>query len=417
MTQSSSGPKTVDGFRNLILAGVVEYRNKRKESHVSNIPCEQIWKRYGQAGPMFCNREQIDTFHEALSQLDREGLLKAVWNDRTGVFTKVRVSKEQAERIFRAQAILSKSEFYDRLQVVLLEELERFPCRPVMALAKADAAGFVREHFRYKAVKEDELNAQKAAMRTLIRVVAAVYENEEDVLERNLSVRLKLGSKGFSNLYKQKVVKILAPADVADDVPANEILKEYHVLQNPPSVGLRGDAVIQMKNGDRLTLVHYNGAIYLEEDFVSQIHKVRTENLYSVENLTTFNSLPFHAQGLVVFTSGYPCSLVTAFMEKVVQDNQLQSAFHCGDMDAYGFRILRDIDAKVSAKVQSFRMGIDDYFAHKDQAIPMSVRNRKSFLEMLNDSYYSKEQKELFQLLLKDGLTLEQESLSVQLEH
>lgn len=413
MSSCLKTPHTVGAFRQMIADGIVTYRNSHSaESAQSNIKCEKIWPAYEKAGnPLYAETSlaQVEAFHDALSQMEKGGLLTAVWSPQTASFTKIHVTQEQASKLAEISGRLLKTEFYGKLKEIAVADFGKSNCPQLKKWVFADGHPSINAVCQYGTGTADDLKEAAEHLRTVCRCVENAYLNTDDILERNFSIKMGLGSKGFGKL-KSIVSSILSESQFYDN---DDVLKKYHILQNSPLVGIRGTAAIVFDNGEKLSLTD-RGAIYFERPLFEQIEKIETSKLYSVENLTTFNSLPFYADGLVVYTEGFPNFLVTDLIEKTVTDNNLPQVFHCGDMDAYGYKIIQSIDEKVSAEVQSFRMGLSEYEKYKDMAIPMNIGNRTELEKMLNDTCFSAAEKALFQKLLDDGKVLEQECLSAQ---
>lgn len=405
--------KTKSECAEMILSFILAHKAKQqKPSAEARINTLSIWGNYYDTqDPLRTDIESTLNFSAAVKDLEYKGLLKGTWDPKQGIYTKIIVSNEQAIEIAALQGVLLKDAFYAQLARVL-DEFKASACPLVAEWCAAAPMSAVKSFCRYSTGTQAELEERKTFLRTLLRCSEVVGLNQEDILERNLSMRLGLGSKGFASAYRDRVASILSPYESKDKIQSHKILRQFHVLKNPAMVTIRGDAVISMKNGDRLSLGYYNSPISLGVSIVEQIDHISAAGLYSVENLTTFHDLPLKTEGLVVFTSGYPSTLTLHLMEKVMKDNALSDAYHCGDMDSYGFLILRCIDEKLSGRVHGYRMGMKEYCSHIDQSICMTDGNRAQFQRMLDDSYYTEEHKQFFRRLLQDGRTLEQESLS-----
>lgn len=409
---------TVVGFKNAIMdALVLKHREKKQENAgESRILLAEVYRAL--------SAEQAGLFDTAIQELLNEQCISVRRDRRSGQMTSIYVDRLQGDLATAAAGLITRAAWEEALRADLIRLCAMSRVKSVRQLPAQVEAGNqpgVRTFLgKYKNGTREELDSAKEALGNLIRCADRVALNTVDTLERNFSIACGLGSKGFTAM-KRTVLSILEgdPCFLEEDPEikheVNTALRRYHILQNPPVVGIRGTAILTFQNGDQLTLTAEKTPLYLTASYVADIKKVKTAKLYSVENLTTFNALPFDcSNGAVIYTEGFPASVVTDLMLRIVRDNQLEQSYHFGDLDAYGFKILKDIEKKIGVKVEPFMMGLEDYRAHKAMAIKMTESNRKALLEMMELEEYSAEDKALFQTLLEDHKTLEQESFSVQ---
>lgn len=408
--ENTKTPHTKEGFRTLIMESIVKHRNAGSvATNISMIRSNQLWFDYPKAlSPYSHLRDRVHIFQETISDMEEEGLFLTK-RDGHGLCVKVFVSKEQAQEVANQLGIMLKGDFYEQLVEKALT-MPAFQCPILAEILQMNLSNFVKLNIRYDTGTQEELEQKTEELFTLFRCVEAAYNNEDDILERNFSIKLGLGSKGFTNKYKARVAKILGAPSHKN---ANAFLEQYHILQNPVMVSFKGNATIYMKNGDRITAGQYSAAIAMEETYIEQIEKVEATKIITIENLTTFNSFPLDSESLVVCTYGFPCKLVTTFLQKVINDNRIHAIWHFGDLDAFGFQIKKDLDRKLSAAVQRMYMDEQTYTKFKAQAIAMTPAHREEFTAMLHDDYFSASEKALFAQMLEEGLTLEQEGVEV----
>ncbi len=113
----------------------------------------------------------------------------------------------------------------------------------------------------------------------------------------------------------------------------------------------------------------------------------------------------------MIYSSGYASSLTIKLIRTIAEKAHIESIYHCGDIDAFGFYILRSNSIRTGIKMVPYKMDLETYQKYKQYAIPMKVSHEKLFGSLFEDQFFSEQDKELFGILLEDQLLLEQESI------
>ena len=258
-----------------------------------------------------------------------------------------------------------------------------------------------------------ETKAACQNLRTLFRVINAMLDNQNHIFQRVFSENLGLGSKGFERTYRKYALSVLEKEGVELEVPEAKLLSKYNIDVAPPMVHIRGVGALYFANGDRIHLGVTGAGMILSETSIENIVMAEADAVTSIENYTTFLDWPLRMEdGILVYTGGYADRTTAEFVGMMVRLLGLPSARHCGDIDAYGFDIVRRLSEASRVPIAPYLMSEDVYWENREMAIPITEANVNMFEKMLEDEYYSEQQKELFRLLLHEGKTLEQESLS-----
>lgn len=403
----------IKAYKHKIVKAIVEEFNKNSSTRSTHISTKKLFPSY-YTGLGDYDFEELEAFDEAIREGLSEGLFSATRDERCNIFKTIIATKEQAERLANDLRVVSRETYIQRIRSVLTRYQDS-SCSQVKAWVETElGAGNLRQ--ASNVVRYDgkvDLFDLEWRLDTLLQGCERIANLTDDILCRNLSTTFDYGgSKEFERSYMEKTAKILAPSLAASGVSAREILKTFHVLENPACVWIKGYGQLQFTNGDKITLLPSGDGIALSRAVVDQISSVcGADSIFSIENLTTFNSFKPKPGQMIVFTSGYANSLVIRFLQCIYIVGQIQNFYHFGDLDAYGFDILRDLNVRLSFCVRPYLMDIATYEQNKSRAIKMTKGNHRLMELQLQTDFFASETRDLFDLLLKEGKTLEQEGI------
>lgn len=404
----------MDDTRKIVRSLVTAY-NRDAGREVYSVKTKQIYPEYytgEKNGVRVLDIEKFREFENSIERGIQSGAFSAVKEQKTGIYKTIKATSGQIALLAKGHKLTLWSEYAAGMREILSASLQS-PCPQVRDWVsqqlQEERLTDVKLWFKYDA--EEGAAAAEKSLSELLTACEAVYAQQEDIMLRNFSSNIHMTSKGFEGTMMRRVCAILSPDQFANQVEPNEILKELHILRNPASVWVRGHGRILFQNGDALTLSAYTTPFAMTRSLVEGIQTVETKALLTIENLTTFNDYTPSREELVVFTSGYANSLVVRFLQRVHRACPLQYTRHFGDIDAYGFDILRNLSHRVGTRFASYRMDAETYLKHEALAIPMTGSNQKLFPKLLLDPFFTEEEKRVFSLLMKRGTTLEQESV------
>lgn len=404
----------MDYMRKITLHLAAAYnRDPSKEAY--SISTKNIYPEYYTGEKDGVRALDIEKFQEFESSIEcgvGSGVFSAVKDKKTRAYKTIKASGCQISALAKQQRLTLLPEYAAEMREILSAYLKS-SCPQVLDWVshqlQDESLSGVKVWFKYDA--ERGISAVKEGLSALLNACEAVYALQDDIMLRNFSSNIHMTSKGFEGAMMRRVCAIMSPDQFADKVEPDEILKELHILRNPASVWVRGYGRILFQNGDALTLSAYTTPFAMSRSLVENIKAVETEALLTIENLTTFNDYAPSAGELVVFTSGYANSLVVRFLQIIHRDCQLKYTRHFGDMDAYGFDILRNLSNRVGRRFVSYRMDVETYLKNRELAIPMTGSNKKLFPKLMADHFFNDREKLVFTLLIEQEKTLEQEGV------
>jgi len=253
--------------------------------------------------------------------------------------------------------------------------------------------------------------------KVIVAFLDYILNNQQEILERELSIEVAHDSKAWEKSYRSQVCKILRESGAFNELASQEsetkefekkILEELNVYPNPSYVHFKGYAKIFFDNGDVINVLRER-PLALPSTVLSSITKIEISEkiLMTVENLTSFNRVQ-HNDTFFVYLSGYHNTAKRNFIRLVQQQNASLEFYHFGDIDPDGLLILENLKQKTGIDFKPFCMGVDQLKQYQKYCKPL-VENDKVKAEGL---IKSGEYVETVQYMLDNNVKLEQEIVS-----
>lgn len=275
----------------------------------------------------------------------------------------------------------------------------------------------------------ERLNANKKAIyamesaERILELCRFILENQQDILERELSIAILGDSKLWEKKYRSKVCGVLRKygnlnefllgmidSESVDDKSEIEkfILAEYGVYSNPSYVYFKGDAVLEFKDGQRIK-INIRLPMAFSTSTLANIQSIQVldKKVMTIENLTSFNRME-KENIFSIFLSGYHNSVKQKLIRKIYDMNPTLEWYHFGDIDPDGFYIIEHLKRGTGINFKPIYM--DTYFLekYKEYAKKMTTRDIQKANAMLQNGKYV----DIMEYMVKNGLKLEQEIIS-----
>jgi hypothetical protein len=236
-----------------------------------------------------------------------------------------------------------------------------------------------------------------------LTLIAYAQNNDEDILERNLSVRL------FSDSKRLQVItgKVDLVMKTVLGINGTEWLRERGILKNPTHVFIKGQGKIVI-NGQSLVLDGIKGSIALDSVSLEDVAFKDVKNVFTIENLTSFHS--FEEPGLIIYLGGFSNHSKRHLIDKL---KHLTDDFrHFGDIDYGGFMILDHLIRTTGLDIKPYRMDIETLEAHRAHAkhVGQDTSYMKK-LESLLELETVASSHDTIRHMIRQGIILEQEAV------
>ena len=355
----------------------------------------------------FADVTLISDFEQDVQALEREGLVGII--SKNSEIQKI-VAKE--ERIAEYYLILGRTEKKE----LISREIDLYQS----FLGKNDLLDrFCREQIR-RLEKGNKTGISKEKAENLLPLIQFILNNQEEFLERELSIRFFGDTKIFEKSYRAAVCKIMEKYGdyqeqlfgVSDGREKELILLgEHNIHANPTYVFVRGKGEFLLKNGIVLRLTPENPIAFSAET-IQNMEKVRIKNekAMTIENLAAFHRI-CEQDTFYIFLSGYHNTLKQHFIKRLAQENPKLRWYHFGDLDPDGYYILEHLKRGTGIGFEPFHMSVDDLIRFREYGKKLSETDRKKANTLMSSGLYGKE----LSYMLKEDVKVEQEIIAWEL--
>lgn len=257
----------------------------------------------------------------------------------------------------------------------------------------------------------------------ILKLCSFIVTNQQEILERELSIAVLSDSKLWEQKYRSVVCRILRRCGdyenilkgVEDGESIEEkrmteriILAEHLVFANPSYVHFKGNAVFSFAGGKTVESCS-EIPVAFSSDALKNLKEIQVldNQIMTVENLTSFNRIqPFDT--FLIFLSGYHNSTKQDFLGKIYKKNTALRWIHFGDIDPDGFYILEHLKRGTGIDVEPMYMSKTYLEKYNQFTKPLTENDCKKANRLLQDGKYC----EIMKYMLDTGVKLEQEIIS-----
>lgn len=251
----------------------------------------------------------------------------------------------------------------------------------------------------------------------ILRLWKFLIENQEEILERELSVAVLGDSKLWERSYRAKVCRLLKKygdfeellLGVDNEKEAEKIiLMEYYVASNPSFVYFKGDAELTFSDGQKLRTA-IDMPVAFTEKTLKNIDKmvIFAPRVMTVENLTSFSRLN-KGDSFYIFLSGYHNQLKQQLLLKIYKDNKMKEWVHFGDIDPDGFYIIDHLKRGTGIPFEPVYMGADLLKKYDSYTKPLNKNDIRKAKTLQQQEKYE----DVMKYMLRENKKLEQEIIS-----
>ena len=248
----------------------------------------------------------------------------------------------------------------------------------------------------------------------LLSVLHFISDNEDEIAERVLSIRLFGDSKHFERAVKPGILSILRK--IHPDEDDDSLLPEYSVVRYPEEFLFSGNISFVFADGGSIDYSSLKGiasitnmdAAWIESVFSKAVRIITT-----VENKANFFELASSRKNdeLVVYLGGFFSPAKGKFLGKL-RDSFPEASFrHTGDIDVGGFSIFVKLRNEIMPELQPYMMDRETLLSHIDAAERISSMEYIHRLEALMADPDYEIFRDVISVMLDEKIRLEQEAL------
>lgn len=402
---SSKGLVQMEYSKDIIsrLLDIYERRNgyAKRPEELRSIQFE-VSKEY----PIYKDRYDNEKYRDINTAIEKNvaaGLIIAE-KDQTGRYSKIKLN---IARVDECYALLKRTSIPDQCKKVLsvLEKANNAECLLIGRIV----SDFCEQIKAYKKLPYD-LGYDARRVGEVLQVLEAVTKLTSETYIRNFSTALFKDSKRFQREYRSTIESILF--NYTDDVvEKDDILGYYNLYENPTYVLIKGNARICFDES-AIELSEMPGGIALSNGSLAGIHKisVKADKVITVENLTTYHDCD-EQNTVYIYLGGYHNTSKQKLLELIYENNGDKEYYHEGDLDVYGFLILKNLIDKTQIPFKPLFMdlGTIERFYRAGLYKNLSARDRK-VITSKKDGQLSA-YKDVLEYMLANDCKVEQESI------
>ena len=324
--------------------------------------------------PIYKDRYDNEKYRDINTAIEKNvaaGLIIAE-KDQTGRYSKIKLN---IARVDECYALLKRTSIPDQCKKVLsvLEKANNVECLLIGRIV----SDFCEQIKAYKKLPYD-LGYDARRVGEVLQVLEAVTKLTSETYIRNFSTALFKDSKRFQREYRSTTESILF--NYTDDVvEKDDILGYYNLYENPTYVLIKGNARICFDES-AIELSEMPGGIALSNGSLAGIHKisVKADKVITVENLTTYHDCD-EQDAVYIYLGGYHNTSKQKLLELIYENNGDKEYYHEGDLDVYGFLILKNLIDKTQIPFKPLFMdlGTIERFYRAGLYKNLSARDRK----------------------------------------
>ena len=402
---SSKGLVQMEYSKDIIsrLLDIYERRNgyAKRPEELRSIQFE-VSKEY----PIYKDRYDNEKYRDINTAIEKNvaaGLIIAE-KDQTGRYSKIKLN---IARVDECYALLKRTSIPDQCKKVLsvLEKANNAECLLIGRIV----SDFCEQIKAYKKLPYD-LGYDARRVGEVLQVLEAVTKLTSETYIRNFSTALFKDSKRFQREYRSTIESILF--NYTDDVvEKDDILGYYNLYENPTYVLIKGNARICFDES-AIELSEMPGGIALSNESLAGIHKisVKADKVITVENLTTYHDCD-EQDTVYIYLGGYHNTSKQKLLELIYENNGDKEYYHEGDLDVYGFLILKNLIDKTQIPFKPLFMdlGTIERFYRAGLYKNLSARDRKVITSKKNGQLSA--YKDVLEYMLANDCKVEQESI------
>jgi hypothetical protein len=273
-----------------------------------------------------------------------------------------------------------------------------------------------------KASLDGRSSIQRETAETVLKLVETIITNEQDILERELSIMVLSNSKTFEKYFRTRVCRFLTRYDkrwqdetweeTEDEREKQQIiLEEYRVFANPSFVYLKGEGDLWFEGSPEKLHLNCEYPLALSSETLRKLKKIHIygDKIITVENITSFNRLPAENESFYIYLSGYHNTVKQKLLQKIYEDQECEKQWlHFGDIDPDGFYILESLRRGTEIDIRPLWMGIEELNAYVGYGKTLEDNDRIKAKNLLSNGKYE----DVMRYMLENDLKLEQEIIS-----
>ena len=338
--------------------------------------------------------ELYRTVNESIDHLEKQGYIK-VKKYKNGVVQRVALIITKLNDIYAYIDRKPKTDTVSELRNLLLHY------KDANAILSAYCVRQLERLDLNKPVEffDDDLSAFEATL----KVVSEITKVENEMFERDFSIKILGDSKAFERI-RSKVVSLLY--EYGDFSEKETLLADLNIIKNPGHVYFKGAGTISIC-GQKIDFSKMDGDIAISSVMLKSIDSIEVlgSTVITIENLTTFNAFKC-TDAVAIYLGGYHNTNRRKFLRKVHNQNHDKIFLHFGDIDAGGFYILEHLRKRTGINFSPYKMDVETLKENLAFTKKLTENDKKRLSLLLNSEF-----QDTILFMLDNDCKLEQEAM------
>lgn len=247
----------------------------------------------------------------------------------------------------------------------------------------------------------------------ILKGISGIMENKENILLRNLSIKLFSDSKTLEKNSELLFHRLKEFSDLGFN-NFYEFCDFYNVSKNVGFVFVKGCLKIKLNNEiidlNNVGTIFGIPSLFLDHNLIVD---VGVNKVMTIENETTFNTFN-DSSFLYVFSKGHPTNKIISFLKLLKEFKPDIEFYHCGDIDWGGFNIFFDLLDKTGFEFIPYNMNRETLSSFKSFTKTLTENDKKNLTKLLekNRVEENNEIRKTIEYMIENNCKLEQEALS-----
>lgn len=251
-------------------------------------------------------------------------------------------------------------------------------------------------------------------LKIVFDLVGLVKSQEDDIMERDFSIKYLGDSKKFAD-YRNRVCHLIFDNDPEypysdEEFHVDRVLSYFNITKNSSAVIVRNNLKFRIHN-QVIDLNDYQHDFYLSDESIRDMEILDSafDKVITIENLTSFRK--YHDKdAIIIYLAGFNNHTKQMLLKKLYEKYPDKKYLHFSDIDCGGFLIFNHLVESTGIPFMPLHMDVEELKESSVVLKPLTQNDVSRLNKLLVNEKFSCF-KDVIEYMLSIGKKLEQESL------
>lgn len=345
-----------------------------------------------------------EQYNQDIKELDSLGYIHGIFN-----------------KFDKFQSLLLNLDCVDNIYRILQRENPKTKCEEYISFLNSyECTGFLKEYVQSIVDKiKCTYRVPKTLppieeMKNVLDIVQLMGKQDEEIMERDFSIKYLGDSKIFATL-KSRACKIISENDPEypysdEEFDVDRILSYYNITKNSSTALIKNNLCFKVHN-QVIDLNSFGHIFYLSDEAIKDMQMLDSDfkKVITVENLTTFKQYQ-DDDAVIIYLAGFNNHTKQMLLKKIYEKYPGMEYFHFSDIDCGGFLIFNHLVESTGIPFKPLHMSVEDMNDSDIVLKPLTLNDVARLKKMSADPRF-KQFWPVISYMLIVGKKLEQEAL------